>query len=202
GKMIIHDDPNPISRGRGLRLVPALLVVLVVASLLAVSNGSTAASVGRTAGVHPASPAPTTVAPFYPNVKITDGSSPFAWQVEPTMVINETGTVFVGWKETTGPDAAGVRVGASYSTDQGLSWAPNMLMNQSHPSNVQCQNSDPWMALAPDRRVQYAYLEFNFNDGTKGLDVWNKTKGQDRGPVDSKLGGGGPTGEGSMPGPP
>jgi len=149
--------------------------------------------------VHPASPAPTTtVAPFYPNVKITDGSSPFAWQVEPTMVINETGTVFVGWKETTGPDAAGVRVGASYSTDQGLSWAPNMLMNQSHPSNVQCQNSDPWMALAPDQRVQYAYLEFNCNDGTNGLDVSNTTNGQDWGAVHYKLGAGGLTDKDSI----
>src|SRR5437016_10715314 len=102
--MIMHDDPNPISRGRGLRLVPSLLVVLLVASVFVVSNGSNALSIGRSPGAHPASPAPTAVAPFYPNVKITDGSSPFAWQVEPTMVINETGTIFVGWKETTGPD--------------------------------------------------------------------------------------------------
>src|SRR5437773_1748955 len=196
--MIMHDDPNPISRGRGLRLVPSLLVVLLVASVFVVSNGSNALSIGRSPGAHPASPAPTAVAPFYPNVKITDGSSPFAWQVEPTMVINETGTIFVGWKETTGPDTAGVRVGASYSTDQGLSWAPNILMNQSHPSNLQCQNSDPWMALAPDQRVQYAYLEFNCNDGTNGLDVSNTTNGQDWGTVHYKLGGGGLTDKDSI----
>src|SRR5881392_1807845 len=196
--MIMHDDPNPISRGRGLRLVPSLLVVLLVASVFVVSNGSNALSIGRSPGAHPASPAPTAVAPFYPNVKITDGSSPFAWQVEPTMVINETGTIFVGWKETTGSDTAGVRVGASYSTDQGLSWAPNILMNQSHPSNLQCQNSDPWMALAPDQRVQYAYLEFNCNDGTNGLDVSNTTNGQDWGTVHYKLGGGGLTDKDSI----
>jgi len=174
------------------------LVVLLVASVFVVSNGSNALSIGRSPGAHPASPAPTAVAPFYPNVKITDGSSPFAWQVEPTMVINETGTIFVGWKETTGSDTAGVRVGASYSTDQGLSWAPNILMNQSHPSNLQCQNSDPWMALAPDQRVQYAYLEFNCNDGTNGLDVSNTTNGQDWGTVHYKLGGGGLTDKDSI----
>src|SRR5207253_1177957 len=120
--MIMHDDPNPISRGRGLRLVPSLLVVLLVASVFVVS----------------------------------------------------------------------------YSTDQGLSWAPNILMNQSHPSNLQCQNSDPWMALAPDQRVQYAYLEFNCNDGTNGLDVSNTTNGQDWGTVHYKLGGGGLTDKDSI----
>src|SRR5207247_5158528 len=59
GKMIMHDDPNPISRGRGLRLVPSLLVVLLVASVFVVSNGSNALSIGRSPGAHPASPAPT-----------------------------------------------------------------------------------------------------------------------------------------------
>src|SRR5437870_13575412 len=96
--MIIHDDSNPISRGRGLRLVPSLLVVLLVASVFVVSNGSNALSIGRSPRAHPASPAPTAVAPFYPHVKITDGPSPSAWQVQPTMVINETATRFSGWK--------------------------------------------------------------------------------------------------------
>src|SRR5947208_2595382 len=71
-------------------------------------------------------------------------------------------------------------------------------MNQSHPSNLQCQNSDPWMALAPDQRVQYAYLEFNCNDGTNGLDVSNTTNGQDWGTVHYKLGGGGLTDKDSI----
>ncbi len=144
------------------------------------------------------SPTPTAVAPFYPNVKITDGSSPFAWQVEPTMVINENGTIFVGWKETTGSEAAGRRVGASYSTDQGLTWAPNILMNQSHSSNLTCDNSDPWMALGPDQRVQYAYLEYNCNNGTNGLNVANTTNGADWGPVRYKLGAGGLTDKDSI----
>ena len=181
-----------------MRLVPSLLVVFVIASLFVVSNGSIANSAVRSTGLHPTSPTPTAVAPFYPNVKITDGSSPYAWQVEPTMVVNQSGTIFVGWKETTSSEAAGVRVGASYSTDQGLSWAPNILMNQSHPSGVQCHNSDPWMALAPDQRVQYAYLEYNCNDGTNGLNVANTTNGQDWGAVHYKLGAGGLTDKDSI----
>src|SRR5437867_4193083 len=36
--------------------------------------------------------------PSFSNTRITDGSSPFAWQVEPTMVINRSGGIFVGWK--------------------------------------------------------------------------------------------------------
>ena len=153
--------------------------------------------------MHPASPAPTTaVAPFYPNVKITDGSSPYAWQVEPTMVVNNSGTIFVGWKETSGAESAGIRVGASYSTDQGLTWAPNILMNQSHP-NLGCRNSDPWMAVDPNDRVHFAYLEYDPSGGTlppcnSGLDLSNTTNGQDWGTVHYQLGGGGLTDKDSI----
>ena len=114
--------------------------------------------------------------PDYANVDIIDGTSPFKWQVEPTMVINRSGTIFVGWKETTDPEAAGRRVGASYSTDHGATWASNILMNQSHPTGG-CSNSDPWMALTPNDVVQYAYLEYNCNDGSNGLDLANTTDG-------------------------
>jgi len=115
--------------------------------------------------------------PSFFNVRITDGSSPFAWQVEPTMAINRTGAVFVGWKETNGSEAAGLRVGFSYSTDQGATWAANILMNQSHPGGG-CSNSDPWMGMGPDGRVQYAYLEFNCANGQNGLDVANTSDGE------------------------
>src|SRR5437667_12070083 len=81
------------------------------------------------------------------------------------MVVNESGTVFVGWKETNGPDAAGYRVGSSYSTDQGRTWANNILMNQTHP-NQNCRDSDPWMALDPRDRVHFAYLEYDQSGGS------------------------------------
>ena len=125
--------------------------------------------------------------PFQPNIRITDGSSPYLWQVEPTMVVNQSGTVFVGWKETDSSTAAGIRVGSSYSTDQGRTWAPNILMNQTHP-NQGCRDSDPWMALDLNDRVHYAYLEYDPGGGSSppcnsGLDVSNTTNGQDWGKV-------------------
>ena len=131
--------------------------------------------------------APTTVYPFLPNVKVTDESSPYKYQVEPTMVINRSGTVFAGWKETDGPDAAGFRVGSSYSIDQGQTWAPNILMNQTHP-NLGCRDSDPWMARDSSDRVHFAYLEYDPGGGSSppcnsGLDVSNTTNGQDWGTV-------------------
>ena len=130
---------------------------------------------------------PASVVPFLPNIRITDGSSPFAWQVEPTMAINRSGTIFAGWKETDGPEAAGLRVGSSYSTDQGQTWAPNILQNQSHP-NRGCHNSDPWMALGPDDRVHYAYLEY---DCGSYFNVQNTTTGTDWGTVHTVVGNGG-----------
>ena len=130
--------------------------------------------------------------PFSPNVRITDGSSPYDWQVEPTMAVNRSGALVVGWKETNGPETAGLRVGASYSTDQGQTWAPNILMNQSHPGGG-CSNSDPWMSLAQDDRVHYAYLEYSCSNGQNGLNVANATNGQDWGVVHYVLGEGGLT---------
>ena len=134
--------------------------------------------------------------PDFANVKVTDGSSPYPWQVEPTMVINGSGTIFVGWKETDGPEAAGLRVGASYSLDRGATWAPNILMNQSHPAGG-CSNSDPWMALAPNDVVQYAYLEYGCRDGSSGLSVANTTDGA-WGTVHYARGGGGLTDKDSI----
>lgn len=130
--------------------------------------------------------------PAFSNVRITNGLSPHDWQVEPTMAINRSGSVIVGWKETNSPEAAGLRVGASSSTDQGQTWAPNILMNQSHPGGG-CSNSDPWMSLSPEDRVQYAYLEYNCRDGSNGLNVANTTDGQDWGAVHYVGGAGGLT---------
>ncbi len=117
--------------------------------------------------------APTATLPFLPNFDVIDGSSPHKWQVEPTMVVNRSGSIFVGWKEADGPSSSGVRVGASYSTDQGQTWAPNILMGQ----KTGCSNSDPWMALGPNDRVNYAYLEYSCGSPPDGLTVVNTTNG-------------------------
>src|SRR2546426_7669108 len=180
-----------------MKAFPVALTLIVVASVLAAAPlvQSSAASRASIAKSVVSSSSPTSTVPFFPNIKITDGTSPYDWQVEPTMVVNHSGTVFVGWKETNGPDAAGYRVGSSYSTDQGLTWAPNILMNQTHP-NQNCRDSDPWMALDPNDRVHYAYLEYDPNGGSSppcssGLDVSNTTNGQDWGNVHYIVGQGG-----------
>ena len=162
---------------------------LAVAASGHVPNGSASGST-----VSPTS-APATTQPFFPNIRVTDGSSGFTDQVEPTMVVNHSGAIFVGWKETNGDTAAGLRVGASYSLDQGATWAPNILMNQSHP-NQNCHNSDPWMALAPDDRVQYAYLEYDCSP--TGLNVANTTDGQTWSSPHFMTGGGGLTDKDSI----
>src|SRR5438876_8283403 len=172
-----------------MKAFPVALTLIVVASVLAAAPlmQSSAASRASTAKSVVSSLSPTSTVPFFPNIKITDGTSPYNWQVEPTMVVNKTGTVFVGWKETTGAETAGYRVGASYSTNQGSTWPPNILMNQTHP-NQNCRDSDPWMALDPNDRVHFAYLEYDPNGGSlapcnSGFDVSNTTNGQDWGAV-------------------
>ena len=172
-----------------MKAFPVALTLIVVASVLAAAPlvQSSAASRASIAKSVVSSSSPTSTVPFFPNIKITDGTSPYDWQVEPTMVVNKTGTVFVGWKETNGPEAAGYRVGSSFSTDQGTTWAKNILMNQTHP-NQNCRDSDPWMSLDPNDRVHFAYLEYDPNSGSSppcnsGLDVSNTTNGQDWGRV-------------------
>src|SRR3989454_948505 len=175
-------------RGRALRPLVVLLIAIVAASIVFVPPTSgTLRVAARSAPIQATASTPEAIVPFEPNIKITDGSSPYAWQVEPTMVVNGSGTVFVGWKETNGPDAAGYRVGSSYSTDLGRTWAKNILMNQTHP-NQNCRDSDPWMALDPRDRVHFAYLEYDPNGGSlppcgSGLDVSNTSDGQDWGTV-------------------
>src|SRR5437867_2415430 len=149
--------------GVGLRSLAFLLVGIVVASALVIWSPSSAASNSSSlARATAATPAPASIHPFIPNIDIIDHSTPYSWQVEPTMQINKSGTVFVGWKESNGPDAAGYRVGASYSTDQGQTWALNILMNQTHP-NDNCRDSDPWMAMDPADRLHFGYLEYDPN---------------------------------------
>ena len=160
---------------------------MVVASALAVwapSNvaGTSSSLPGATATTR----APASINPFIPNIDIIDHSTPYAWQVEPTMVINHTGSVFVGWKETDSSTASGRRVGFSYSTDQGLTWAPNTLMDH----RDSCSNSDPWMALGPDDRVHYAYLQYSCSGVTDGVSEVNTTNGTWGSPHFAQGGGG------------
>src|SRR2546422_555368 len=121
--------------------------MVLASSLIVPSARATHPAVAANASIlRAAAPGPTSVTPFLPNFDIIDHSMPYAWQVEPTMVVNRSGSIFVGWKEARGADTSGIRVGSSFSTDQGQTWAPNVLMDR----RPECQNSDPWMALGPD----------------------------------------------------
>lgn len=165
-----------MSRGV-LCVVLVFLLVVVWSDAVSISGASQEASESESGRV-----IPQVTIPLFTNVRITDGTSPHNWQVEPTMVLNSQGRIFVGWKEADSAEAAGRRVGFSYSADGGTTWAPNILMNQSHPGGG-CDNSDPWLALAPDDRVHYAYLEYDCSAVPGGINVANTTDGATWGTV-------------------
>src|SRR3989442_12123144 len=159
-KWLLSLSPSPTMRGRALRPLVVLLIAIVAASIVFVPPTSgTLRVAARSAPIQATASTPEAIVPFEPNIKIPDGPSPYACQVQPTLVVNGSWTVFVGWKETNGPDAAGYRVGSSYSTDLGRTWAKSILMNPTHP-NQNFRDSDPWMALDPRDRVHFAYLEY------------------------------------------
>src|SRR3970040_893383 len=73
-------------------------------------------------------PSPTAFVPFSQNVRVNSGGTGYDFQVEPTMVVNSQGHIFVGWKEAVTQDGGGQRVAFSASVDGGTTWAPNNLM--------------------------------------------------------------------------
>lgn len=94
---------------------------------------------------------------FDENVRVTDGSSPFSNQVEPYVVIDSHGALFVGWKEANAPDGPGRRVGFARSEDGGVTWSPNVLMDRRASTRFQ---SDPWLAVDDADRLYYSRMEF------------------------------------------
>lgn len=94
---------------------------------------------------------------FTDNVRITDGSSPFLYQVEPYVVVDSEGSLFVGWKEAESAEGPGRRVGFARSEDGGLTWSSNVLMDRRVPGRFQ---SDPWLVVDETDRLYYSRLEF------------------------------------------
>ncbi len=117
-------------------------------------------------------PAPAFV-PFAPNVRVNSGGSGYNHQVEPSMAINSAGRIFVGWKEAITATGGGQRVGFSYSTDGGATWAPNVLM----PLAILAHQSDIWMTVTPSDRVFATRIEYQDTSSSGGISVSNTTDG-------------------------
>jgi len=122
-------------------------------------------------------PAPASV-PFSPNVRVNSGNPTYAYQVEPTMAINSQGRIFVGWKEAFTHNGGGQRVSFSYSTDEGASWAPNVLM----PLHTYRMQSDPWITVAANDRVFFSRIEYNGTSVPGGIAITETIDGVTWGP--------------------
>jgi hypothetical protein len=116
---------------------------------------------------------------FGTNIRVTDGSSPYTDQVEPTMVILSDGRILVGWKEADSHNGPGRRVGFAYSTDDGVSYTPNILMTRMSSNNGQ---SDPWLVADSNDNAYFVWIEFNDiaqNYPPEGIGVAKTTDGGD-----------------------
>ncbi len=118
--------------------------------------------------------APPAVAAFSSNVRVNSGGTPFAWQVEPTMVVGDDGIVHAGWKEAFTDTGGGRRVAFSRSADGGESWSSNVLMPTSNPGALA---SDPWLIKDGVGRIHFVRLEYNQAGTVSGITVSNTTDG-------------------------
>ena len=161
--------------GAGVRRFIGLAVVLAIATLPLSSVGlQPSPSVPAAKDL----PAPTFV-PFTPNVLVNTGLLGYDHQVEPTMAINSQGRIFVGWKEAFTASGGGQRVAFSYSTDNGTTWAPNILM----PVATLTRQSDPWLSLAPDETAYFTRIEYNGTGTYGGISVSATVDGEVWGPT-------------------
>jgi len=84
------------------------------------------------------------------NVRVTDASSGFPFQAEPSIVVDGQGRIFAGWKEMN--EIGGFnRVAFGRSLDGGRTWGRS-LIEDSAPLQHQ---SDPWLAVDESGRVYY-----------------------------------------------
>ncbi len=95
---------------------------------------------------------------FGTNIKVNDGSSPYSDQVEPTMTILSDGRILTGWKEAASHNGGGRRVGFAYSTDNGATFSPNILMTPVTGGNSQ---SDPWLVSDHEDNAYFVWIEYN-----------------------------------------
>ncbi|MGH9367556.1 MAG: exo-alpha-sialidase, partial [Thermoanaerobaculia bacterium] len=101
------------------------------------------------------------------NVRVTDASSGFPFQAEPSIVVDGQGRILAGWKEMNEIGGAN-RIGFGRSLDGGRTWERS-LVDVATPDQGQ---SDPWLALDELGRVYYARTQSvcrNYRECPPGL---------------------------------
>ncbi len=91
------------------------------------------------------------------NTRVTDDSSPYPEQVEPTLTIINSGRLLIGWKEADTFNGPGRRVGFCFSDDEGQTFSSNILMETLGPGEFQ---SDPWLISDFADNAYFAFLEY------------------------------------------
>ena len=161
-------------RGNALRWAVALAITASV--LLVVPPGAPAGAHDASQGPSPADgpgPRPAAFVPFAPNVRVNTVNLGYDYEVEPTMVIDSAGKIYVGWKEAPTPAGGGERVGFAYSADRGDTFSTNILM----PVPVLSYQSDPWLTVTRDDRVYFTRIEYASTSQPGGISVTNTTDG-------------------------
>jgi hypothetical protein len=99
---------------------------------------------------------------FGQNLNVIDGSSPYPEQVEPTLTVLSTGRILIGWKEANTYNGPGLRVGFCYTTDEGQTFSPNILMQ---PVATGGSQSDPWLISDNQDNAYFTFLEYGPGEG-------------------------------------
>ncbi len=153
--------------------VRALAIVAVfatvIASMMPLLSAGTGSPPSAASGPGP-QPAYT---PFAPNVKVNNVNLGYNYEVEPTMAIDSTGKIYVGWKEAFTATGGGQRVAFAYSTDGGDTFSTNVLMNVAQLA----LQSDPWLTVTRDDRVYFTRIEYTNTASAGGFTVTNTTDG-------------------------
>jgi hypothetical protein len=100
------------------------------------------------------------------NYLVTDGSSPYPEQVEPTLTVLNSGRLLIGWKEADTATGPGRRVGFCYSNDEGQTFSPNILMEPVGSGDYQ---SDPWLVSDNNDNAYFVFLEYGGLDEGMGV---------------------------------
>ncbi len=127
-----------------------------------------------------AEPSGVEVSSFSTNVRVNSGGTPYAWQVEPTMVAADNGRIQVGWKEANSAEGGGQKVAHSYSSNGGTTWSPSLLMAT---DNLNAQASDPWLIKDGQGRIHFTRLEYDSGGTISGITTSTTTDGVSWGPA-------------------